>query len=152
VAHGLGIGAATVKRIIAAHNQGQEFSIEEKERGKPPCRSSLNLQSVMRDFIRQKNLRGQKISSKQIRDCILEKHSVEISASTFKKSLKRIGYTYGVGKRRAALKERDHVVLARQRYLRAKRANRNNEGSLKRPDVYLDETFINKDHSNQLTG
>jgi len=151
VAHGLGIGEATVKRIMAAKNQGKKFAVEEKERGKPPCRLSLNLQPVIRDFVRRKNLKGQKISSEQIREYILQKHSVEIPASTFKRSLKRIGFTYGVGKRRTALKEQDYVVLARRRYLRKKIANRNNDGSLKRPEVYLDETFINKNHSNQFT-
>ena len=151
VAHGLGIGEATVKRIMAAKNQGKKFAVEEKERGKPPCRLSLNLQPVIREFVRRKNLKGQKISSEQIREYILQKHSVEIPASTFKRSLKRIGFTYGVGKRRTALKEQDYVVLARRRYLRKKIANRNNDGSLKRPEVYLDETFINKNHSNQFT-
>jgi transposase len=42
-------------------------------------------------------------------------------------------------------------VLARRRYLRQKRANRNPDGSLKRPEVYLDETFVNKNHSGQFT-
>jgi hypothetical protein len=33
------------------------------------------------------------------------------------------------------------------RNLRQKRANRNPDGSLQRPEVYLDETFVNKNHS-----
>jgi len=36
-------------------------------------------------------------------------------------------------------------------YLRAKRANRNTDGSLKHPEVYLDETYINKNHSCRFT-
>jgi hypothetical protein len=43
-------------------------------------------------------------------------------------------------------------VLARRRYLRQKRANRNPDGSLKWPEVYLDETFVNKNHSGKFTG
>ncbi len=50
-----------------------------------------------------------------------------------------------------ALKERDYVILARRRYLRQKRLNRRPDGSLVCPEVYLDETFINKNHSNQFT-
>ena len=151
VAHGLGIGEATVKRIMAAHKQGKGLVIEEKERGKPPYRLSLNLQPVIREFIRQKNLKGQKIDAEQIREYLLQKHSITIPMSTFLKSLNRIGFTYGIGKRRTALKEQDYVVLARRRYLRRKIANRNNDGSLKRPEVYLDETYINKNHSDQFT-
>ena len=151
VVQGLGIGEATVKRIMAAHKTGTEFVIEEKARGKPPYRLSLNLQPVIREYIRQKNLKGQKIGAEQIREYLLQKHSVEIPMSTFLRSLSRLGFTYGIGKRRTALKEQDYVVLARRRYLRKKIANRNNDGSLKRPEVYLDETYINKNHSNQFT-
>ncbi len=151
VAHGLGIGDATVKRIMAGHKQGKRLVVEEKERGKPPYRLALNLQPVIREFIRQKNLKGQKIDAEQIREYLLQKHSVEIPMSTFLRSLNRLGFTYGVGKRRTALKEQDYVVLARRRYLRRKMANRNNDGSLKRSEVYLDETYINKNHSDQFT-
>jgi len=37
--------------------------------------------------------------------------------------------------------------LARRDYLRAKLANRNSDGTLKRPEVYLDETYVNKNYS-----
>ncbi len=151
VAHGLGVGEATVKRIMAAHRLGKRHVVEEKTRGKPPYRLSLNLQPVIREYIRRKNLKGQKIDAEQIRDYLLQKHSVEISMSTFLRSLDRLGFAYGIGKRRTALKEQDYVVLARRRYLRKKIANRNNDGSLKRPEIYLDETYINKNHSNQFT-
>ncbi len=151
VAQGLGIGEATVKRIMAAHKHGFPAAVEEKAKGKPPYRMSLNLQPVIREYIRQKNLKGQKISAEQIQNHLLQKHAVEIPMSTFLRSLNRLGFTYGVGKRRTALKERDYVVLARRRYLRKKIANRNDDGSLKRPEVYLDETYINKNHSDQFT-
>jgi len=151
VAQGLSIGEATVKRIMATHKQGNPPVVKEKERGKPPYRLSLNLQPVIREFIRQKNLKGQKIDAEQIREYLLHKHSVDIPMSTFLKSLNRLGFTYGTGTRRSALKEKEYVVLARRRYLRKKIANRNNDGTLKRPEVYLDETYINKNHSNQFT-
>lgn len=151
VALGLGIGEATVKRVMATHQQVIPSVVDVKTKGKPPYRMSLNLQPVIREFIRQKNHNGQKISAEQIQNYLLQKHGVEIPMSTFLRSLNRLGFTYGVGKRRTALKERDYVVLARRRYLRKKKANRNNDGSLKRPEVYLDETYINKNHSDQFT-
>ncbi len=151
VAEGLSIGVVTVKRIMAAHNQRKPDVFEEKERGKPPYRISLNLQPVIRKFIREKNLKGQKIGAEQIREYLLSWHTVDIPMSTLLRSLNRLGFTYGVGKRRTAMKERDYVVLARRRYLRKKIANRNDDGTLNRPEVYLDETFINKNHSNRFT-
>lgn len=151
VAQGLGIGEATVKRIIAAHKHGKGIEEETKERGKPPYRLSCNLQPVIREFIRDKNLKGRKIGAEQIQDYLLKKHDIEIPMSTLLRSLNRLGFTYGIGKRRSTLKERDYVVLARRRYLRRKIANRNFDGSLKQAEVYLDETYINKNHSNQFT-
>lgn len=156
VAVGLGIGEATVKRIMAARKKQGAHAVhpaiaEEKERGKPPYSLSLNLQPVIREFIRHKNLKGQKITAGEILDYLFQRHSVEIPMSTFLDSLDRFGFTYGTGKRRTALKEQDYVVLARRKYLRKKTANRNDDGSLKRPEVYLDETYINKNHSCQFT-
>ena len=151
VAVGLGIGEATVKRIMAAHKQGKCPVYEEKKRGRPPYRLSGNLQPVIREYIRQKNLKGQKISAEQIREYLSKEYSADIPMSTLLRSLNRIGFTYGVGKRRTALKEQEYVILARRRYLRRKLANRKKNGTLKRPEVYLDETYINKNHSSRFT-
>lgn len=151
VAQGLGIGEATIKRIMAAHKHGKGIEEETKERGKPPYRLSCNLQPVIREFVRDKNLKGRKIGAEQIQDYLSKKHDIEIPMSTLLRSLNRLGFTYGIGKRRSTLKERDYVVLARRRYLRRKIANRNFDGSLKQAEVYLDETYINKNHSNQFT-
>ena len=40
-------------------------------------------------------------------------------------------------------------MAARQRYLRRKRSNRKGGGSI-RPEVYLDESYVNKNHSNDF--
>lgn len=55
------------------------------------------------------------------------------------------------GKRTQGLKEKDHVIAARRRYLRRMRANRSAHGSLLRPEVYLDESYVNKNHSKDFT-
>lgn len=150
VSTGLGIGEITVKRIIADYNKGkikESETSETKDRGKPPYRLSDNLQPIIRDYIRIKNLKGQKISAEEIRAELIKTYNLEIPMTTFLRTLSRWGFTYGKDKRRTALREQDYVVLARRQYLRRKIANRNPDGSLKRPEVYLDETFINKNHS-----
>jgi transposase len=50
------------------------------------------------------------------------------------------------------LKEKDHVIAARQRYLRKKRDNRKTgiDTDTIRPEVYLDESYVNKNHSNDF--
>ena len=151
VSTGLGIGEITVKRIMADYNKGIVKEVKKKDRGKPPYRMSDNLQPVIREYIREANLIGQKITAEDIREKLLKIYNVEIPMTTFLRTLSRWGFIYGKGKRRSALKEKSYVVIARRQYLRRKRANRNSDGSLKRPEVYLDETFINKNHSNQST-
>jgi hypothetical protein len=87
----------------------------------------------------------------QLRQYLIETHHAAIPPVTLWRTLQRWGFTYGTGKRRSALKEREYVVLARRRYLRQKRANRPPDGRLQRPEVSLDETFVNKHHSGQFT-
>jgi transposase len=46
---------------------------------------------------------------------------------------------------------KDYVISARRKYLRKKISNRRTDGTLIRPEVYLDETFLDKNHSNDKT-
>jgi len=91
------------------------------------------------------------VGGEKLRQFLFETHGAEISPVTLGRTLQRWGCTYGTGQRRSALKEQAYVVLARRRYLRQKRANRNPDGSLKRPEVSLDEPCVNKNHSGQFT-
>lgn len=152
-ARGLGIGEATVKRILADYRKPRTtLKVPTwKPKGKPDYRAAVNLQPVIREYVRAQNLAGQRVGVEKLRHYLLEAHGANISSVTLWRTLKRWGFSYGTGKRRSALKEQAYVVLARRHYLRQKRANRDSDGNLKRPEVYLDETFINKNHSAQFT-
>ncbi len=153
-AKGLGIGQATVRRIMAEYNKNKQTvpDSEPKTRGKPEYTIPLNLQPVVRQYVRSQNLKGLHVSVDLVRTHLAQTNPDYIFPSTtLWRTLSRWGFTYGTGKRRSALKERDYVILARRRYLRQKRLNRKSDGSVIRPEVYLDETFINRNHSNQFT-
>jgi len=153
-AKGLGIGEATVRRIMAEYNKNkQRVPIDlPKDRGRPNYLIPNILQPVVRQYIRNQNLKGHHVSIELVRDHLANIRAEYVyPTTTLWRALNRWGFTYGVGKRRSALKERDYVILARRRYLRQKRLNRDADGSFIRPEVYLDETFINKNHSNQFT-
>jgi hypothetical protein len=64
-----------------------------------------------------------------------------------------MGFVHGISKRRSVLKERDYVIIAFSPYLRKKLANRKNTkiGGVVRPEVYLDESYINVNHSVEKT-
>lgn len=152
-AKALDIGKATVKRIMAEYNKnGQKIVIKpQAPRGKPDYQVAINLQPIIRQYVRSENLKGLYVSIQKLQTYLIGQHQAEIASTTLWRALQRWGFIYGTGKRRSALKERDEVILARRKYLRAKRTNRNSDGTLKRPEVYLDETYINRNHSNQFT-
>ena len=153
-AKGLGIGQATIRRIMAEYNKNKQSVPDSipKTRGRPEYMIPQDLQPIVRQYIRSQNLKGQHVSV----DIVL-RHLLKINpdynfpTTTLWRALNRWGFTYGIGKRRSALKERDYVILARRRYLRQKRLNRKPDGTFVHAEVYLDETFINKNHSNQFT-
>ena len=146
----LGIGVATVKRIMSRHSRGELIPIMSKRTGRPPgvC---PNLQFAVRQFIRKRNLRGERVSLAQVNDYLQEVHDERLPKTTLWRALNRWGFTYGEGRRRDSLKEQDYVIKARRTYLRRKRSNRKPDGTLIRPEVYLDETYINKNHSKRFT-
>lgn len=146
----LGIGVATVKRIMARHGRGETFRPARRP-GRPPGAVSAGLQPVVRAFIRAENLSGMRVSVERVRAHLAEECEVDVPKMTLWRALRRWGFTYGQGRRRECLKEQDRVIRARREYLRAMRANRDSDGLPKRPEVYLDETFINKNHSARYT-
>ena len=152
-AQALGLGVATVKRIMARYaKSGGEVVVRVPQRpGRPPSRISPNIQPIVRQFIRTENLGGRRVSIERVGSYLHTVHGVETPKTTLWRALKRWGFTHGEGRRRDSLKEQSRVILARRDYLRAKLANRNPDGTLKRPEVYLDETYINKNHSSPFT-
>ena len=152
-ADALGIGIATVKRIMAQYKKdGDEVVVRIKERpGRPPSSICPIAQPIVREFIRTENLGGRRVSIDRVCKFMNSKHGIDIPKMTLWRALNRWGFNHGEGRRRNSLKEQDRVILARREYLRAKLANRNPDGTLKRPEVYLDETYINKNHSCRFT-
>lgn len=152
-ADALGIGVATVKRIMAQYKKdGDEVVVRIKERpGRPPSSICPIAQPIVRKFIRAENLDGRRVSTDRVCRFLNSKHEIDIPKMTLWRALNRWGFNHGEGRRRNSLKEQDRIILARREYLRAKLANRNSDGTLKRPEVYLDETYINKNHSCRFT-
>ncbi len=152
VSHALEIGVATVRRIMADYNRNPDSLQKEwTARGRPKRRISEATQTVVRDYVRQANAQGHYLTLEVLHD-VLEKELGDqaYSIRTLGRALDRWGFTFGKGVRSSHLKEKDYVVAARRRYLRAKWANRKGIKT-RRPEVYLDESYVNKNHSNDYT-
>ena len=114
---------------------------------------SSHLETVIRQQIRQLNHSGQSVSTRSLCGWLYQQYNIEIPNNTLFRTLKRMGFVHGISKRRSVLKERDYVIIARREYLRKKLANRKNKktGSTILPEVYLDESYINVNHSVEKT-
>ena len=152
-ADALGIGVATVKRIMADYNRDPDLlDGPAKTRGRPEHAVSTTHQEAVRSYIRSANQQGQYITLSDIADFLKERSTEEepFHIATLARTLNRWGFEFGKGTRSQHLKEKDHVIAARQRYLRKKRDNRVSDGETIRPEVYLDESYVNKNHSNDF--
>jgi hypothetical protein len=74
----------------------------------------------------------------------------DVSRTTLRRTLQRRGAEFGKGIRSAQLKESDRIVIMRRQYLRLKRSDRDNKGRTVQAEVYPDESYINKNHSNDI--
>lgn len=151
-ADALGMGIATVKRIMADYNRDPALLDERaKSRGRPVFAVNSSYQESVRAFIRSANKNGEYITLENIRDFLVGLSADEsFHIITLGRTLNRWGFEFGKGKRSQHLKEKDHVIAARRRYLRKKIENRSpgkGIGTI-RPEVYLDESYVNKNHSN----
>ncbi len=153
-ADALGIGEATVKRIMADYNRDPKLLNEPgMTRGRPAHAVKVSNQEAVRTYIRSANKNGEYITLGHIRDFLKEKSTDEsFHIATLARTLNRWGFEFGKGTRSQHLKEKDHVIAARQRYLRKKRGNRSIGSDIDtiRPEVYLDESYVNKNHSNDF--
>lgn len=153
-ADALGIGLATVKRVMADYNRDPSLLEQSvKVRGRPGHAVSISHQESVRTFIRNANKKGEYITLATIRNFLKNASGGEsFHIATLARTLNRWGFEFGQGTRSQHLKEKDHVIAARQRYIRKKRANRttlSKVGTI-RPEVYLDESYVNKNHSNDF--
>lgn len=152
-ADALEVGVASVRRVVAANNKNPNLLDEpQASRGRPPFSISGLHEHEVRSFVREANRSGTYVTLKSIQTLLKEASANEnaFSTSTLARTLDRWGFTFGKGTRSQHLKEKDHVIAARRRYLRRKRQNRQGSGSLL-PEVYLDESYVNKNHSNDFT-
>jgi transposase len=153
VADALGIGLATVNRIMASyHKDPNSLNAPPKIKGCPGYAISSSYQEIVRSHIRKANAEGKHITLETIAKFLQDQspESEEFHDRTLSRTLDRWGFEFGKGTRTQHLKEKDHVIAARRRYLRQMMQNRLPNGETIHPEVYLDESYVNKNHSNDL--
>ena len=150
VADALGIGLATVDRVMANYRKDPNsiYTIT-PPKGRPEYVLDSSLQEIVRSYVRSANLEGSYITLEMIKKHLQERFKDDFHIATLSRALDRWGFEFGKGTRTQHLKEKDYIVAARARYLRRMRKNRENNSEI-RPEVYLDESYVNKNHSNDF--
>jgi len=153
-ASALGISESTVKVIMAAYNKKGENGLDwskSQQRGRPAYAIESGVVPPVRQFIRSANRNGDQVNIEIIRRYMRNELHCDVAHTTLWRALQRWGFEFGIGVRSAQLKESERIVILRRQYLRQKLANRDDKGQIIRPEVYLDESYINKNHSNDKT-
>ena len=153
-ASALGISESTVKVIMAAFNKSGEDGLDwskAQQRGRPAYAVSSSVVPDVRQFIRRANRNGEQVNVEITRRYMRDELHCDVAHTTLWRALQRWGFEFGTGVRSALLKESERIVILRRQYLRQKQANRDEKGQTIRPEVYLDESYINKNHSNDKT-
>jgi len=149
----LEIGLATVNRVMAAYRKNpNSIKTPPQIRGHPSYSIDISHQETIRSYIRQANIEGRHITLENMRNFLKEKSSNDsFHISTLSRTLERWGFEFGKGIRTQHLKEKDYIIVARRHYLRKIRSNRaTSNGKTIHPEVYLDESYVNKNHSNDF--
>lgn len=148
----LDVGLATVNRVMAQYRKDPEsLDAPTLMRGRPAYSIESSDQESVRAYIREANREGVHITLETIQVFLRSKSPDQIyHISTLARTLDRWGFEFGKGIRTQHLKEKDNIISARQRYLRKMRGNRNSDNQPLRPEVYLDESYVNKNHSHDL--
>ena len=151
-ADALQMGVSTVRRVIADYRRDPLLLDKpSKPKGRPSYSIDSSHEEVVRSFIRDANKNGQYITTLSIHELIMEREpDANFHRATLARMLDRWGFEFGKGKRSQHLKEKDEVIALRQKYLRRIIANRNNNNLSIRSEIYLDESYVNKNHSNDF--
>ena len=153
-ADALEIARSTVERILSNYKKNPEsINALIMAKGRPSYTINDSYESAIRSYIRAANMSGQYVSLDTINKFLAENSNEEkINSRTLGRTLNRWGFEFGKGTRTQHLKETNRIIALRRKYLRKMRKNRIKNSELtKRPEVYLDESYINKNHSNDYT-
>ena len=137
-----GIAEITVRRIVAEQNNNNTLSPPLKK-GSRPYAVGGSVKTICQDTIRSHNILRKHLSVRLLVGILNDDHQIEVARETLRRCLLRWKIIHGSVQRHTALRERDYVVKARREYLIKKMALNKSEVSL----VYLDESYINKNHS-----
>lgn len=144
------VSSKTVRRVIqqASESGPNPFTSPVYKKRTQPVRDKLD--DFDKECIRREILafyeRGEVPTLRELLKKVKEEPvSYTGGETTLRTIVREIGFKYSkVGSGRAIIMEKGDIVVKRNKYLRLKDKNRNSSPSKRRPEVYLDETWVNQ--------
>ena len=151
-ADALEMGVSTVNRVMADFRRNPSLLDKTPEpKGRPDYAIDNSHEEAIRGFIRKANQSGHYVTASTLSTFIQaidpESH---FHRTTLTRALDRWGFEFGKGTRSQHLKEKDEIIALRQYYLRRMKSNRDDRGTPLKSEIYLDESYVNKNHSNDF--
>ncbi|ETV73678.1 hypothetical protein H257_11777 [Aphanomyces astaci] len=149
----LGIGSATISRIVANWNQFHDptFPPTSDKRGHRPRSVAHHFTTEIREIIKQANDTCTPVSATTICDDLKRTYNVDVAVRTMRRVLGRMGFKHQKGKTRFYLAETEANVAFRAKYLRKKINNRVQESGADAmpalPETWVDESRLRKTKS-----
>ncbi|RLN59917.1 hypothetical protein BBJ28_00016612 [Nothophytophthora sp. Chile5] len=114
--------------------------------------TSSELRAVIRQFVIDENEATRPITAQLVANHVAKVMNKEkkIPARSMRRLLRRMVFFHIRGKHRNYLAERENNVSFRATYLQKKIDNRDENSNPVRPEVYLDESYVNVNHPIEL--
>jgi transposase len=150
----LQISESTVDRILSSYNKNSEAFARPPSpvnRGTPPLSYPEEVVTYVRNYVTEKNLKSEPCSVPTLKKRLKDEKGIDIPARTLHRILHRAGFFFGSGKKRNVLAESNGTRALRSKYLRIKTSFRNSNRAPSVPEVYLDESYCNLNHTSNQT-
>ena len=146
----LKIGPRTVSRVMAtARDTTVDVQLHPETRGRKTIVDN-NAVVMMRGILLQNAALGHPSSTRSLRDMLAEQN-IHLDRKTIYRTVRRMGFKWLKGYRRLLAAEKPEIQAFRAAYLRRKLLNRDANNIPRRPEIYLDESFIHEHHTRELS-
>ncbi len=148
----LQISPASVARVCSDHKRN---NTEEKSNvpiviGRPR-KFNENVLMKIKLIVNEKNQEGIPVTIKLVKQELLHRYEIDLSASTIRKNMKDHGFRYSKGNISHINSTHPSIIELRNSYIEYKLTNRYRKILPNIPEVYLDESYANLHHSHNQT-
>jgi hypothetical protein len=105
-----------------------------------------NYSPEIRNIISDRNLNQEPTNAAHIIEELQNVAGFSVPLRTMRRVVKRLGFSYVTGQKRNIVADAAGTIKFREAYLEKKVANRDHYRNPRRPEIFLDESYVNEHH------